>query len=85
MSSSDNTPSSVFFQEYQERIREEIEKEQERKDLLLKRVKQLENQIDTLIQDSLGLLKVFPSGLPWPTLAFVLEFFRSSSAFIRNL
>jgi len=46
------------LQEYEERIREEIEKEQERKDLLLNRVKQLENQINTLIQDSLGLLKV---------------------------
>ncbi len=50
--------SVAWWQEYQERIREEIEKEQERKDLLLNRVKQLENQINTLIQDSLGLLKV---------------------------
>ena len=43
--------------EYKENIEEEILKEKERKDLLTKRVKQLENQIDNLIQDSLGLLK----------------------------
>ena len=43
--------------EYKENIEEEILKERGRKDLLTKRVKQLENQIDNLIQDSLGLLK----------------------------
>merc|ERR1719242_1684336 len=43
--------------EYKENIQEEILKERGRKDLLTKRVKQLENQIDNLIQDSLGLLK----------------------------
>lgn len=34
-----------------------MEKERERKEQLTRRVKQLENQIDNLIQDSLGLLK----------------------------
>ena len=44
--------------EYVEGIQEEMEKERERKEQLTRRVKQLENQIDNLIQDSLGLLKV---------------------------
>ena len=43
--------------EYKENIENQIAKETERKDMLTKRVKQLENQIDNLIQDSLGLLK----------------------------
>ena len=43
--------------EYKESIQDQISKENERKDMLTKRVKQLENQIDNLIQDSLGLLK----------------------------
>jgi len=43
--------------EYSENIQDQILKEKERKDQLTKRVKQLENQIDNLIQDSLGLLK----------------------------
>merc|ERR1719412_2329085 len=43
--------------EYKESIQDQITKENERKDMLTKRVKQLENQIDNLIQDSLGLLK----------------------------
>ena len=40
-----------------EYIETQIPRECERKDPLTKRVKQLENQIDNLIQDSLGLLK----------------------------
>ena len=43
--------------EYKENIETQIARERERKDQLTKRVKQLENQIDNLIQDSLGLLK----------------------------
>ena len=43
--------------EYHDTIQNQIDKEKERKELLTKRVKQLENQIDNLIQDSLGLLK----------------------------
>eukprot|EP00092_Neocalanus_flemingeri_P060395 GFUD01072376.1.p1 GENE.GFUD01072376.1~~GFUD01072376.1.p1 ORF type:complete len:1825 (+),score=446.63 GFUD01072376.1:95-5569(+) len=43
--------------EYGENIQDQILKEKERKEQLTKRVKQLENQIDNLIQDSLGLLK----------------------------
>ena len=43
--------------EYQESIKDQISAEKERKELLTKRVKQLENQIDNLIQDSLVLLK----------------------------
>ena len=43
--------------EYSDSLATQIEQEQARKDQLTKRVKQLENQIDTLLQDSLGLLK----------------------------
>ena len=43
--------------EYKENIQDQINRERERKDQLTKRVRQLENQIDNLIQDSLGLLK----------------------------
>ena len=43
--------------EYKENIETQIARERERKDQLTKRVKQLESQIDNLIQDSLGLLK----------------------------
>ncbi len=43
--------------EYKENIETQIARERERKDQLTKRVKQLEIQIDNLIQDSLGLLK----------------------------
>merc|ERR1711884_824158 len=43
--------------EYHDTIQNQIDKEKERKELLTRRVKQLENQIDNLIQDSLGLLK----------------------------
>jgi len=43
--------------EYAENIQDQIVAERERKEQLTKRVKQLENQIDNLIQDSLGLLK----------------------------
>jgi len=43
--------------EFSENIKEEIDREKQRKENLTKRVKQLENQIDGLIQDSLGLLK----------------------------
>ena len=42
---------------YKENIEKQIAREWEREDQLTKRVKQLENQIDNLIQDSLGLLK----------------------------
>merc|ERR1719278_383777 len=42
---------------YAEGIQEEVEREKERKEQLTRRVKQLESQIDNLIQDSLGLLK----------------------------
>jgi len=43
--------------EYSENIQDQIVIERDRKEQLTKRVKQLENQIDNLIQDSLGLLK----------------------------
>jgi len=43
--------------EYADNIQDQIVAEKERKEQLTKRVKQLENQIDNLIQDSLGLLK----------------------------
>ena len=43
--------------EYSKNIKHEIDKEKDRRENLTKRVKQLENQIDSLIQDSLGLLK----------------------------
>merc|ERR1719481_430208 len=42
---------------YRDSLEMEIEREQDRRDQLSKRVRQLENQIDNLIQDSLGLLK----------------------------
>ena len=44
--------------EYSKNIKHEIEKEKDRKENLTKRVKQLENQIDGLLKESLSLLKV---------------------------